>query len=130
MAERGTRLSESWVPTDKDIAYAESLGMTSAEIEAEARKFFNYWTSLPGQKATKLNWHRTWQNWVSKDYANRQKRAKAFEAARPPKKTDQALRDIAAVAKKPWGRYRYPRDVLQRCVDAEYLTTDEMEAAL
>ncbi len=130
MPDRGTRLSETWVPTDKDIAYAESLSMTQDQIRLEAEKFRDYWTALPGQRACKLNWEATWRNWVRKDYATRQKRSQAFQAARPTPETDRALQDIAAVAKKPWGRYRYPRDVLERCVDAELLTRDEMEEAL
>ena len=44
---------------------------------------------------------------------------------------DQRLRDIASVVRKPWcTRGRYPRDMLQQCVDAGLLTKDEMEAKL
>lgn len=33
-------------------------------IETEAIKFRNHWTSKTGKDATKLDWSRTWQNWV------------------------------------------------------------------
>ena len=42
----------------------------------------------------------------------------------------QSLETIAEIAKKPWARCRYPRDVLEQCVEANLLTNAELEAAL
>ena len=42
----------------------------------------------------------------------------------------QSLETIAQIAKKPWARCRYPRDVLEQCVEAGLLTVEQMNAAL
>lgn len=61
---RGYRLSADWKPTQADINFAVSHAWSEARIELEATKFRNHWTSKTGRDATKLDWGRTWQNWV------------------------------------------------------------------
>lgn len=63
---RGTRLPEHWSPTEGNIQYALDKGLDLNRIGIEAEKFRNYWTSKPGRGATKLNWCRTWENWILK----------------------------------------------------------------
>jgi len=74
-AARGARLSESWTPTPKDYAFASSHNLTREEINREADRFRNYWCSATGPNAIKLDWHRTWQNWLIGDYGIVTKRA-------------------------------------------------------
>jgi hypothetical protein len=33
-------------------------------LEAEHRKFVDYWTDKTGKDATKLSWEGTWRNWM------------------------------------------------------------------
>ncbi|MFD2205802.1 hypothetical protein [Kiloniella antarctica] len=68
--KRGVRLSENWEPTNDDITFARKRGLKDELLATEALKFRNYWTSLAGRKACKLDWHRTWQNWVLRGYEN------------------------------------------------------------
>ncbi|WP_419905064.1 hypothetical protein [Kiloniella sp.] len=65
---RGVRLGEDWEPTTDDISFARKKGLNDELLAAEALKFRNYWTSLAGRKACKLNWHRTWQNWILRGF--------------------------------------------------------------
>lgn len=120
MAERGTRLSESWIPTDKDIAYAESLGMSQEYIALEAEKFRDYWTSLPGQKARKLNWEATWRNWVRKDYSKVRKRQYYTNDGRA-----QNLEIIAQHINASFCQYgAYHPSVIRQCVDEGLVTVE------
>ncbi len=65
---RAARLKEDWEPTTDDIAFARKRGLKDELLATEALKFRNYWTSLAGRKASKLDWHRTWQNWILRGY--------------------------------------------------------------
>jgi uncharacterized protein YdaU (DUF1376 family) len=61
---RATRLPDDWIPSETDLAFATSKGLAVKQIETEALKFLNYWTSKSGQGATKTDWSKTWQNWI------------------------------------------------------------------
>ncbi len=39
-------------------------GWGKAEAVDEMECFSRYWQSKPGKEAKKLNWKKTWQNWV------------------------------------------------------------------
>lgn len=63
--ERGTRLPLDWTLPDDWANYARDTRRWSpSEIEAEADAFADWWHSASGQRATKVNWQKTWQNWV------------------------------------------------------------------
>jgi hypothetical protein len=59
---RGTRLSEDWQPNLEGALFAEGL-LGADAVHCELEKFKDYWISLPGQRAVKLDWDRTWKNW-------------------------------------------------------------------
>ncbi|WP_053005692.1 helix-turn-helix domain-containing protein [Kiloniella spongiae] len=61
---RGSRLDTDWVPDERDQDFARNRGLEEEDIATEALKFRNYWTSLGGRRACKIDWHRTWQNWI------------------------------------------------------------------
>lgn len=60
---RGSRLSEDWKPTEEMAIKAfDALG--SDGYADELRKFKNYWLSKAGADAAKLDWNRTFDNWI------------------------------------------------------------------
>lgn len=59
--KNGTRIPADWQP---DVTYASSKGMTATEIDREAEKFRNFWSTKPGAGGLKLDWNRTWYTWV------------------------------------------------------------------
>lgn len=60
---RGSRISANWTPTPKDYAFATSKGLSPEEINDEADRFRNHWSSA-SKNASKLDWEATWRNWV------------------------------------------------------------------
>lgn len=60
---RGTRLPNNWELPDGWRESAKSERPT-LDIDLEARKFRDYWTAKPGREALKLDWERTWMNWI------------------------------------------------------------------
>ena len=61
--KRGTRLPESWRPSDEARAWTLQR-LTAADAAVELEKFRNHWLAKTGRDATKLDWDRTWRNWV------------------------------------------------------------------
>jgi hypothetical protein len=61
--KRGTRLPEDWRPTDITRGWTLER-LTAADAAVELEKFRNHWLSKTGKDATKLEWDRTWRNWV------------------------------------------------------------------
>ncbi|WP_120497334.1 helix-turn-helix domain-containing protein [Kiloniella sp. EL199] len=75
---RGSRLDTDWVPDQRDQDFARTRGIEEEDIATEALKFRNYWTSLGGRRACKIDWHRTWQNWILRiQTGNRPEKAKS-----------------------------------------------------
>jgi hypothetical protein len=60
---KGTRLPEDWQPSQADRDFAIASGLENHQTDTEAVKFRNYWTAK-AEGATKINWPRTWQNWI------------------------------------------------------------------
>ena len=59
----GLRLPENWQPDDG--AYAFALDMIGASrTHDEIAKFIDYWLSESGQRARKVDWSRTFKNWI------------------------------------------------------------------
>jgi uncharacterized protein YdaU (DUF1376 family) len=65
--KRATRLPETWVLSAEDRAFAVSKGLSDAKAEREAEKFRNHWHAKGGRDAAKMDWTKTWQNWVLRD---------------------------------------------------------------
>lgn len=71
-ASRGTRLPEDWEPSEADVDAARKQGLTDEEISRATIEFRNYWCART-RDATKLSWHRTWENRVC-DIGDRKRR--------------------------------------------------------
>lgn len=60
---RGKRLPDDWAPTTDLLDWA-SREHPSIDPQAETAKFCDYWRSLAGAKASKIDWAGTWRNWI------------------------------------------------------------------
>lgn len=109
LAQKATRLPEDWKLPEVwfDWAFKNSM-LKRGEIDIEATKFHNHWKALSGQKATKLDWYATWQNWVLRYHAKIPETKKDYNA------------ELAILEKKRkrenWGdsMYRFELDRLNK----------------
>ena len=60
---RATRLPADWEPSDELIAFMRKERPDLSPMHT-ILKFCNYWHSKSGKDATKLDWNKTFQNWV------------------------------------------------------------------
>ena len=68
-SQRGTRLPENWtLPKSWGEWAMTNLGLQRNQILLEAESFADYWQSLPGAKAVKLDWEKTWRNWIRRTH--------------------------------------------------------------
>lgn len=61
-SSRGTRLPQDWSPSLEDLNFARQ---EQVDVSREIERFKNYWIAKPKDN-TKLDWSRTWRNWVMK----------------------------------------------------------------
>ncbi len=87
---RGSCLSSEWNPSQSDIDFALSEGMTEHECQRQAERFRDYWI---GCGKPKKDWGATWRNWVRREVDS----PKAGRAGKP------SLTDIA-LSTGGWGR--------------------------
>ena len=62
-ASRGTRLPDGWQP-DQALADWTRANAPAAANALEVERFRDYWQSIPGQRAIRVNWAATWRNWA------------------------------------------------------------------
>jgi hypothetical protein len=62
-AKRGTRIPEDFALTDAMREWGRE-NAPHVDGERETQKFINHFSSVPGSKGVKLNWERTWHNWI------------------------------------------------------------------
>jgi len=62
-SKRGMELPEGWMP-DRAVIDAMRQECPTVDLEAEHRKFVDYWLAVPGAKGRKKDWNATWRNWV------------------------------------------------------------------
>ena len=60
---RATRLPADWEPSDELIAFA-SKERPDLNLRTTVMSFMNYWQAKSGKDATKLDWDKTFKNWV------------------------------------------------------------------
>lgn len=60
---RGSRLPEGWAPSpEQEVKGMATLG--ASHYAEELEKFRNYWLSKAGADAAKVDWNRTFANWI------------------------------------------------------------------
>jgi hypothetical protein len=62
-AKRGTRIPEDFAMTPDMIAWGKER-YPQLNGDRETEKFVNHFRSAPGAKGVKLDWRRTWENWM------------------------------------------------------------------
>ena len=70
-ARRGSRLSDDWQPSETNIQFALSKLRTLEQVENETSKFRNYYQSVSGKKAIRIDWQKTFNNWIRSNYCTR-----------------------------------------------------------
>jgi hypothetical protein len=63
---RGSRLPDDWQPSDDETAYAKDHGLIDGDLRNEIEKFRNHWHAKSGKDASKVDWNKTWNNWILK----------------------------------------------------------------
>lgn len=93
---RGSRLDPEWHPSEGELQFALTRGLTKERILSEAEKFTNYWTAKTGASATKRDWSATWRNWI----LNVLERQNGFERTfgRPAVASDAILAGMGRLA--------------------------------
>lgn len=65
--KRGHRLPEDWKPSESDIAWQRSEGITDEAARRSTEKFRDHWRAASGQNSRKLDWSAAWKNWLRND---------------------------------------------------------------
>jgi len=65
--KNGTRISEDWALTQKDIEYANKKGNTHDQLQALSEGFYDHWIQAAGKGSTSLDWNAKWRTWVNQD---------------------------------------------------------------
>lgn len=61
--KNGTRLPEEWLPTRELVDWARRE-CPHVDSRRETERFGDYWHAKPGKDGRKLDWARTWRNWM------------------------------------------------------------------
>lgn len=79
---RGTRIPDDFTVSPDMVAWARER-VSHVDGRTETEKFINYWSAKSGRDATKLDWEKTWKNWML-TAAERQGRASPANGYRSP----------------------------------------------
>lgn len=71
---RASRLSEDWKPSSELVAWAQTE-FPGLDVLSHTDHFVDYWVSKAGAGATKLDWDRTWKNWMRRVFSDNRPRA-------------------------------------------------------
>lgn len=95
-AKRGTRIPEPFIVTAEMRSWAaEHAGLV--DVDRSTMKFVNYWRAKTGQAATKLDWPRTWQNWLLSDQEKAEARPKRMTPTERAQQTAAAGRRVGGM---------------------------------
>lgn len=61
--KRGTRLPSDWTPSPELLNWAKQK-CPDVNLSQQTEMFRNYWHAESGARATKVDWDKTWQNWM------------------------------------------------------------------
>ena len=64
-SSRGTRIPDGWQPDQALVDWTQANAPAAANA-VEVERFRDYWQSISGQRAIRVNWAATWRNWARK----------------------------------------------------------------
>lgn len=99
-APRGTRIPDPFVVTREMREWA-SEHAPLVNVDRCTVRFVNHWRAKTGRDATKLDWPRTWQNWLLKDQTDEERRGGVRQSTVDHgRSVDQLLRERASVEQR------------------------------
>ena len=90
--KRATRIPDDYMPSPHVIEDMRAE-CPKVDLEAEHRKFVDYWRAKAGKDATKLDWDATWRNWI-----RRAKDSNVSQFPSRPSASDRAQAHLDTVA--------------------------------
>lgn len=97
--KRGTRISDEFTVSAEMVAWAR-VNAPLVNGQLSTQKFVNHFMAKTGRDATKLDWVRTWKNWMLSDQEKAELRAKLTPEQRARQTltlaTDIELKEIGA----------------------------------
>lgn len=60
---RATRLPPDWKPSEEEVDFCRKR-RPDLDPSLMGELFANYWQTKPGKDGCKLDWRKTWQNWI------------------------------------------------------------------
>lgn len=107
---KGNRLTEDWEPSEAYLIRAHQL-LPPEVVQSELVKFKNYWLAKAGPDAVKLDWNRTFHNWIIKaaergtTYGPAQaQRAQRSDEARGPSQRERNFAILDAIVAEAYAR--------------------------
>ena len=97
--KRATRIPEGFTPSP-EVIEAMRAECPRVDLEAENRKFVDYWSAKAGKDATKLDWDATWRNWIRRA---KDSNVAQFPARQSASERAQAHLDTVAEAERLMG---------------------------
>jgi hypothetical protein len=95
---------------DEYYRYAAKQGMDHNLINIEFQKFANYWETTT-KNPTKLDWFKTWQNWILNNYSSSNQSQTSFK---PKSDTYSAMKEVdCMIEQSGFGDVRPPSAYLQ-----------------
>lgn len=92
--KRGTRLPDGWIP-DPDVRAEMQSRYPEVNFRVAHEKFVDYWQSKAGAGATKLDWNKTWRNWIRSE-AERSPNGRPVPPPRPVVAAEDLDEDMTA----------------------------------
>jgi hypothetical protein len=65
--KRARRIPDDFQPDDKLREFARKRGFSDPQIDEVTAQFVRYWQAKGGKDASKLDWPKTWQNWITRE---------------------------------------------------------------
>lgn len=89
---RGSRLPDDFTVTDEMRSWAREHAPLCGTTDHEA--FCDYWCSVPGAKGRKIDWVKTWRNWMRREQERRTRQQPHVTQNRPMATGDRRAAEI------------------------------------
>jgi hypothetical protein len=87
------------MPSEKAIAEM-GAEFPHVDLQAEHRKFVDFWTDKTGKDATKITWEGTWRNWIRRAGENPRAALKVVNGS-PVSTSDLRVAQVQALKQHP-----------------------------